>query len=326
MEERLQPLPRAWTRRGLTATALLVAFLGTTATPAAAEPSLGDIRKRITKASEDLEDVIEAYNKLRVELKETEAASDKLTTALGPVRDQLTVARDDVGTIAARAYMSGPASATGALFTGAGDLMDRLGMLEHLSRTRQQHVTRFAETARLYEDQQTVLRGAQAKQAAQGRELNARKKKIEADLEKLYEMRRQAYGRAESAPTGGYTGSIPAVSGKAGVAVRFAYNAIGKPYRYGADGPAGYDCSGLTSAAWRAAGRSLPHNAAMQYGVVAKIPRSALRAGDLVFYRGLGHVALYVGNNKIIDAPHAGVRVGLRSINIMSIVGYGRVR
>ena len=53
---------------------------------------------------------------------------------------------------------------------------------------------------------------------------------------------------------------MPAVSGAAGTAVRYAFGAIGKPYVWAADGPNGYDCSGLTSAAWRAAGKSLPHN------------------------------------------------------------------
>ena len=85
-------------------------------------------------------------------------------------------------------------------------------------------------------------------------------------------------------------------------------------------------CSGLTLAAWRAAGKSLPHNAAAQYSATARISRSSLRPGDLVFYRSLGHVGLYVGNNQIIDAPHEGAYVNVRSINIMPPYGYGRVR
>ena len=86
------------------------------------------------------------------------------------------------------------------------------------------------------------------------------------------------------------------------------------------------DCSGLIEAAWGAAGRSLPHNAAMQWNVVAHISRSQLALGDLVFYDGLGHVAMYVGNNQIIHAPHAGTVVQLASIDIMTPYGYGRVR
>jgi peptidoglycan DL-endopeptidase CwlO len=115
------------------------------------------------------------------------------------------------------------------------------------------------------------------------------------------------------------------VSGNAGVAVRYAYGAIGKPYAWAAEGPDSYDCSGLTLASWRAAGKSLPHNAAMQWDVVSHISRSSLRPGDLVFYSGLGHVAIYVGNSQVIHAPTFGETVRLASVDMMTPYGYGRV-
>ena len=117
---------------------------------------------------------------------------------------------------------------------------------------------------------------------------------------------------------------MPEVSGAAGVAVRFAYAAIGTPYVWAGSGPNGYDCSGLTQAAWRAAGRSLPHNAAMQWNALPHIGRAALSPGDLVFYSGLGHVGIYVGNGQIIHAPHAGDHVRLASVDVMPPYGYAR--
>ena len=77
--------------------------------------------------------------------------------------------------------------------------------------------------------------------------------------------------------------------------------------------------------AWRAAGRSLPHNAAAQWGVVTHISRSALQPGDLVFYRNLKHVGIYVGGGQIIDASRAGQPIKKRSIDISPPYGYGRV-
>ena len=77
-------------------------------------------------------------------------------------------------------------------------------------------------------------------------------------------------------------------------------------YEYGSGGPNTYDCSGLTSAAWAKAGKSLPHNAAAQYSATTRISRSELQPGDLVFYRSLGHVGIYVGGGQIIDASRAG--------------------
>ena len=70
---------------------------------------------------------------------------------------------------------------------------------------------------------------------------------------------------------------------------------------------------------------SLPHNAAMQYNQLAHISRSQLRPGDLVFYSGLGHVGIFVGNGQIIHAPTFGEVVKLSSVDVMPPYGYARV-
>src|SRR6266508_6055919 len=76
-----------------------------------------------------------------------------------------------------------------------------------------------------------------------------------------------------------------AMSGSpAAVAVRFALGQLGKPYRWGADGPRSYDCSGLVQTAYRAAGVALPRVSRQQYGAGRHVRLSALRAGDLRVY------------------------------------------
>ena len=118
----------------------------------------------------------------------------------------------------------------------------------------------------------------------------------------------------------------PAVTdGLASAALAFAYRQVGKPYGALAAGPRSFDCSGLTMAAWGAAGVALPHSTTGQYQAVRHISRGELRAGDLVFYYAkLSHVGIYVGNNMIIDAPRSGKRIAVRAIDIMPAVGYGR--
>jgi cell wall-associated NlpC family hydrolase len=106
--------------------------------------------------------------------------------------------------------------------------------------------------------------------------------------------------------------------------VDFAYAQLGDPYEYGSGGPDTWDCSGLVKGSWGAAGVSLPHNVAMQWDKVAKVSRSELQPGDIVFYSGLGHNAVYIGDDQIIHAPRTGDVVKIASINIMSIQGYGR--
>lgn len=101
-------------------------------------------------------------------------------------------------------------------------------------------------------------------------------------------------------------GPAPSVRGGAGAAIAAAQSQLGKPYVWGAAGPSSYDCSGLTMYAWRAGGVSLSHYTGSQYAETTHISLSSIQPGDLIFYDGMEHVALYVGNGQIIHAPHAG--------------------
>ncbi|MGC5020543.1 NlpC/P60 family protein [Micromonospora sp. DT47] len=310
--------------------ALLVAPTGV----ARAEPSVGELTARIEKSSTELERVVESYNKLNEEIKTNKQTAARLHAKIGPLEAQTTQSRADVAKLAATAYKTGGLRTAEALLEpGSGSLMDKLSTIDQVTRQRQERIAGFTTNQRKLLDEKARLDATLARQNAQSRTITATKKKIEQDLAKLYDLRREAYGRATEAPAPRPASSAaspastaaPAVSGAAGTAVRYAYGAIGKPYVWGGDGPDGYDCSGLTLAAWRAAGKSLPHNAAMQWNATSRVSRSALRPGDLVFYSGLGHVALYVGSGQVIDAPSAGRNVLKRDMNMMSIAGYGRV-
>jgi cell wall-associated NlpC family hydrolase len=103
---------------------------------------------------------------------------------------------------------------------------------------------------------------------------------------------------------------------RAARAVRFAFRQRGKPYRWGGTGPYGYDCSGLVQRAWRSAGVRIPRVASTQYRRIhRKIRRSRLRAGDLVFFHGFGHVGMYVGRGRFIHSPRAGMTVRVNRLN-----------
>ncbi|TDD31135.1 hypothetical protein E1287_27610 [Actinomadura sp. KC06] len=99
-------------------------------------------------------------------------------------------------------------------------------------------------------------------------------------------------------------------------ALAFARKQIGKPYRWGAEGPGGYDCSGLAMASWRKAGVKLPRVTHAQYRQVKrKVALKDLKPGDLVFFRGRNHVGLYVGNGRYLHAPYTGARVRIDKLN-----------
>ena len=98
------------------------------------------------------------------------------------------------------------------------------------------------------------------------------------------------------------TASAPAGSGKAAAAVAAALSKEGSPYVYGAAGPNSFDCSGLTSWAWKQAGVTIPRTSRGQSGLPS-VPLSELQPGDLVtYYSPVSHVAMYIGNGQIIHA------------------------
>jgi cell wall-associated NlpC family hydrolase len=301
-----------------------------TATTAQATPSASDLQQQINTKSTQLEKIVEQYNKNNELLKASKAKSKALADKIAPLQNQVNAAGGDVGQLAASAYKTGNLSGLSAMLSGSADgsMLERLSILDQLSKSRNAKVSGFTAVKQQYETQKSVADQQAAQQAAQAKVLAAGKAKIEGDVANLLALRKQAYGSATTASTA-YTGSIPAVSGKAGTAVRFAYNAIGAHYVFAAAGPykSGFDCSGLTMAAWGAAGVTLPHNAEMQWydSHMRSISRSQLAAGDLVFYNGLGHVAIYVGGGQVIHAPQEGENVKLASVDLLPPEHFGRV-
>ncbi|WP_018541625.1 MULTISPECIES: C40 family peptidase [unclassified Streptomyces] len=117
----------------------------------------------------------------------------------------------------------------------------------------------------------------------------------------------------------------PAPGERAAQAVAFAHAALGKPYAWGATGPAAYDCSGLTLAAWKAAGVTLPRTTYTQITSGARVTWPHLAPGDLVFfYSGISHVGLYIGGGEMIHAPHPGVPVQIAPLDQLPFAGATR--
>lgn len=109
-----------------------------------------------------------------------------------------------------------------------------------------------------------------------------------------------------------------ATSNPGTAALNVAESRIGAPYRYGGAGPDAFDCSGLVAYAYRQAGITLPRTAAQQYAAVTPVPKRELRPGDLVFFRvngrSVGHVGIYAGEERFVDAPQTGGTVRIASL------------
>ncbi|HLI25052.1 MAG TPA: NlpC/P60 family protein, partial [Acidimicrobiales bacterium] len=104
------------------------------------------------------------------------------------------------------------------------------------------------------------------------------------------------------------------------IAVSVALQQVGKPYQWGAAGPNSFDCSGLVMYAYAAAGVSLPHYTVAQWDDTTQIPLADAEPGDLIFFNGLQHVGIYLGNGQMVDAPHTGAFV-----RVESIFGFGSI-
>ena len=108
----------------------------------------------------------------------------------------------------------------------------------------------------------------------------------------------------QSAPDARYGGVV-------GIAMQY----LGVPYRWGGADPSGFDCSGFLMFVYAQVGVSLPHNAAMQYGLGTPVSKDQLQAGDLVFFDGLGHNGMYIGGGQFIHSPHTGDVVKISSLS-----------
>jgi murein DD-endopeptidase len=105
-------------------------------------------------------------------------------------------------------------------------------------------------------------------------------------------------------------------------AATIALKAVGVPYRWGGSSPAsGFDCSGLVYWAYGKLGVELPHSSYALYDLGRRVGHSRLRAGDLLFFYGLGHVGMYIGRGRMVHAPSSG-----RLVEIVKLRGsnYGR--
>ena len=121
--------------------------------------------------------------------------------------------------------------------------------------------------------------------------------------------------------------ALPQVSGRAGVAVAFAKSKIGVYYQWGGIGNPGYDCSGLTQAAWKAAGVQLGRTTYDQVddGYAVAPALSDLQVGDLIFYDGNEHMAIYVGDGLVVHAPTTGQQIQYAPWNMLPIDAVRRV-
>ena len=310
--------PRLWIR-GIAATAVSIVLVVVPGTVAHADPSVAEIEAQIAQVWGESEPLIEQYNAVHQQFEQNQAKQAELVAALQPLEVQLELAQARVGAIAAQVYKSGDAGMFTAVLSGGSpqSMADKLSFLDTLARDQQATLGEVVALKKQYDEQKAPIDQLVTELSAQDQDLAAKKATIDARINQLQELRRQAYGTsggtgslrpwpcpATYAPTPGYT------------AAAWACAQAGIPYVWAAAGPDAYDCSGLTLQAWAQVGVYLPHNAAAQRRSMPYVDGADLQVGDLVFYGSdLHHVAIYVGDGKIMQAPYAGDVVRMSDMN-----------
>ena len=152
---------------------------------------------------------------------------------------------------------------------------------------------------------------------AEANEVEAEADEVDGDTEDTEDN-----GKNRGSRGSGNTVRTPTPSAEGRRAVRYAVRQLGKPYEWGAEGPRAYDCSGLTSRAWAGAGTPIPRTSQEQWKRLERIPLDELRPGDLVVYFPKAtHVALYLGDGMVVQAPRPGAKVKVSPIAANPILG-----
>ncbi len=344
-------------------TALLLGAVlaaGTPGSPAAATPA-GDakaraaaLRQAVDQLRQQAEIATEDYDEAYAQLGQTVTAHLTAQKDLDAA-DRASQVTDDQAMRRVRAlYMSGgvPALYAKVLDSASitevasrvhqvgvvldGDRRDSAAASEALTlrRDAEQRLARAAEASTAL--QKTVAARADAVRALLAR-TDALLSAADARVRELAEQQRQAAEAAAAARAAAllrravYTGpDLPPVAASPGAAaaLAFARAQLGKPYVWGATGLESYDCSGLTGAAWRAAGVNLPRTSRQQWFAGQQVALADLQPGDLLFwgYRAddpssIHHVALYAGDGMMVAAPHAGDVVKVQPVYLDGYMG-----
>ena len=308
--------------RLVAAFALVAATMTVAQGTANAEPEeedLATVQKKVRSLGEKVEKVTEDYNQARIKLKSSKKKVKSLGKQMKKQQGEVENLRSNVATMAATAYMSGPTDlATLTTAETPQDVVDRASTLQQLSRQDEVRLDKFDRASKKLKAQRESAADAMSEQRALTSKLDGKKSTIEKTLEKQKELLAKLTPDTKERASRGDRPNmdLPPASGKAGAAIAFAKSQLGKPYQWGAAGPGAYDCSGLTLAAWKKGGVSLPHSSQAQQSSGPSVDRSQLKPGDLVFFGSpVHHVGLYVGGGKMIHAPNSGEVVKYTSIN-----------
>jgi cell wall-associated NlpC family hydrolase len=340
---------RTYRTRGLALAAITsTALIGMTLIPGSAvadpKPTLPQARAQVADLQHKAEEAGEAANDLSGDIRAATRRVKAISADIRKQQVQVDAVKQQIGSLAVAGYQQSGMTTTAQLLLSSDpdQFLSQASTAQAFAGQQSTALRRFqtaqGKLADLQAGERTELAALQAVQAKQ----DVLKKEIEKNLaaaervlsrldaaerakleaEEAEEARRARLDRANRST--GRTSvdiNVPA-SGRAKIAVDYALNQLGDPYVWAADGPDSFDCSGLTMAAWGKAGVSLSHSSKAQYNEGRRVSKSNLQPGDLVFYYSpISHVAIYLGNDRIVHASRPGKPVKIDELDLMPYTG-----
>ncbi|MER6014701.1 C40 family peptidase [Streptomyces bluensis] len=311
------------------------------APPAAADRSVAELLTDLQRLYREVEKATEAYNATEEKLRKQRTETERIEWRLARARLSLNDSRGAVGRLARQEYQSRTDISPYVRLLLARDpqrALDHSHVIRQVALERAETVERLAgnelqanalaRKARGALDAQLSLAERRKKERD---DVRGRLKKVEELLASLtteqlgditaLEKEKEAGAQREFVASGALSSVRPPTE-EGARALRYAVEQIGKPYEWGAEGPEAYDCSGLTSQAWAHAGLPIPRTSQEQWAELERVPMERLRPGDLVVYfPEATHVALYLGNGLVVQAPRPGARVKVSPIAANPVLG-----
>lgn len=285
---------------------------------ALADPE-SDARERYEELQEELSSLNAVYNDAQEEHSAAEAELEDLQERLDEAQEELDSKSGQISVIVQGAYTGATHNPMEVLFGGDADsALQNIADLDFLSVGQQ---TTLADYVTEVDNAEQLHSAAEATETAAAEALESAEAAVSQSEEALDEQAEvleslggvdPTVGEAAPAADGGggdsgSSGGSAAVSGDVQAVLDFARAQIGKPYVWGGTGPNGYDCSGLTQAAWAQAGVNLPRTTYDQVNAGTSVSRDQLQPGDLMFFYSASapsHVGIYSGNGMMIHGSN----------------------
>lgn len=300
------------------------------------QPTVSQVQAEVNADTSKYDQISEQYDAAASQLSQANSRLAQVNKEMAADRQRYDSSRQKVVQIADASYEDqGQTSMAGLITNGnPSQVLDEASMIVEIAGQRNDEAQAFLDDAQqltsAQQEQKRTQQGIAQVTAQRLKEKNEAQQALANEKAQLDTLTQAEQQKVESETLGGGSTSssgssgsttVTAVTGTGDAAKAVAFDLEmaqdACPYVYGATGPcsAGFDCSGLQQAAWAAAGVSIPRDTYQQWAALPHVSMSDLQPGDLIYYDGEGHVAMYVGNGMIVDAPQTGQDVTERPMD-----------